>query len=128
MWSSPQPWAVPQHVHVEREVGDQALQPRILVLELADPPDLVDPEMPVPPLPHVERGLADPELTADITDRRPGVRLAERVGDLLLRELRALHRAASSARLQTAEAAFTLVWGAVDFRGDVRLARTARFP
>jgi hypothetical protein len=42
-------------VLVEREVRDQALQPRILVLELADPPDLVDAEMPVALLPDVER-------------------------------------------------------------------------
>ena len=51
-----------------------ALRPRILVLELADPAHLVHPEVPVALLPDVERGLADPELAADVADRRAGDR------------------------------------------------------
>jgi hypothetical protein len=64
---------------------------RILVLELADAAYLAHAEMAVALPPDVERGLADAELAADVADRRSGVRLAERVGDLLLRELRLLY-------------------------------------
>jgi hypothetical protein len=80
-----------EHVLVEREIGDEPLQPRILVFELAHAPDFVHAQMPEPLLPNVERRLADPGLAADIADRRPCLRLPERVRDLLLRKLRPLH-------------------------------------
>src|SRR5216684_1270565 len=43
-------------------------------------------------LPRVERGLADPQLPAHVADRGAALGLAQRVGDLLLGEFRALHR------------------------------------
>jgi len=48
------------------------------------------PQLPVPGLPPEERGLADPELAADVLDRQPGLGLTEGEGDLLLGELRLL--------------------------------------
>src|SRR4029434_10778180 len=55
VWASTfAPERLSQHVLVEREVGDQALQSRILVLELADAAHLVDAEVPVALLPDVE--------------------------------------------------------------------------
>ena len=70
-----------QHVFIEREIGDDPLQARILVLELPHPAQLADAQVPVAFLPDVERGLADAELAADIGDRRAGFRLPERVGE-----------------------------------------------
>jgi hypothetical protein len=85
VWASTfAPEGLRQHVLVEREIGDQALQPRILILELPHASHLVDAEVPEALLPDVKRGLADPELAADVADRRPGIGLPERVGDLLL--------------------------------------------
>src|SRR5262249_54658499 len=81
-----------QHVFVEGEVGHQALQPRVLVLELAQAAQLAHAQVGVLLLPDIERGLADAELAADVWHRRAGFDLAERIRDLLLGELRALHR------------------------------------
>jgi hypothetical protein len=47
-------------------------------------------------LPSVERLLADPQLAADLGDRRPTLSLLQRKGDLLLGELRLLHPENSS--------------------------------
>ena len=89
------PWGVfsqrpRQHVFVEREIGDQALQPRVLVLQLPEAPDLAHAQVGVLLLPRVERGFADPQLPADVRDRRARLDLAQRIGDLLLGESRAM--------------------------------------
>ncbi len=76
---------------VEREIGDEPLQARILILELAHPAHLVHAKVAVALLPDAERRLADPELPTDIADRRPGFCLPARVRHLLLGELRPLH-------------------------------------
>ena len=81
-----------QHVLVEREVGDQALQPGVFVLELPQAAELAHAQVRVLLLPRVERGLADAQLAADVTDRGAGLDLAEGIGDLLLGEFRALLR------------------------------------
>lgn len=47
---------------------------------------------PVLLLPGVDRRFTHPELPADVADRGVRLDLAQRVGDLLLGELRALHR------------------------------------
>ena len=49
---------------VERQVGHEAFQPRILVLELPEPPKLAHAQMRVLLLPDVERRLAHAELAA----------------------------------------------------------------
>src|SRR5262249_48342149 len=85
------PEGLREHVLVEREIGDQAFQPGVFILELPDPPYFVHAEMPVALLPDVERGLTDAELATHIRHRRPRLGLAERVGNLLLRKLRPLH-------------------------------------
>src|SRR4029450_11951098 len=81
-----------QHVFVEREVGDYALQPGVFVLELPQAAELAHTPVRVLLLPRVERGLADPQLPAHVADRGAALGLAQRVGDLLLGEFRALHR------------------------------------
>src|SRR5438093_7962564 len=76
---------------VEREIGDQPLQSRILVLELPHPAHLVDAQMPEPLLPDVECGLADAELPTDVGGGCPRLGLPERVRHALLGKLRPLH-------------------------------------
>src|SRR5712691_9115228 len=68
------PESLRQDVLVEREIGEEELQRGILLLKLANPAHLVDPEVPVALLPDLERGLADPELAAHVAGgpaRRP---------------------------------------------------------
>ena len=69
---------------VECEVRDQTLQPRVFVLELPQAAELAHAQVRVLLLPRIERGFTDAELPADVADRRPGLDLAEGVGDLLL--------------------------------------------
>ena len=71
------------HVLVEAEVGDQPLQPRVLLLELAQPPELTHPEMRVLLLPRIERRPTHPQLPAHVLDGGPGFLLPERVDHLL---------------------------------------------
>lgn len=66
-------------------------------------------------------GLADPQLPTHIRDRRACLRLAERVGDLLLRELRLLHPVPPGGRGTAEAGALLYLWRAVDFGGDVIL-------
>ena len=66
---------------VEREIGDEPLQPIVFVLELPQAAQLTHTQVRVLFLPGVEGGFADPELAAHITDRCSGVGLAQRVGD-----------------------------------------------
>src|SRR5690606_32675680 len=84
-----------QDVLVEREVGDEALEPRVLLFELPQPAQLTHAQVRELPLPDAERRLADAQLPADIAHRCPALRLADGVGDLLFRILRPLHRRAS---------------------------------
>lgn len=81
-----------QHVFVQREIGHQAFQPPILVLQLPHTAEFAHPQMREFLLPLVERRLADPQLPADVGGRAAALRLPQRVGDLFLRKLRALHR------------------------------------
>ena len=71
-----------QHVLVERQVGHQALQAPVLLLQLPHPAQLAHAQMRELLLPLIERRLADPQLPADIRRRRPALGLPERVGDL----------------------------------------------
>src|SRR5207302_7049676 len=80
-----------QDVLIEREVRHQALEARVLIAQLAQLPDLGEPELRVLLLPQVKARLAHPELPAYIRDRRAAFRLAQRHGNLLIRKSLALH-------------------------------------
>src|SRR5579871_2368885 len=80
-----------QDVLVEREVGDQALQARVLIAQLAELADLGEPELGVLLLPEVKARLAHPDLPADVRHRRSAFGLAQCVGDLLVGKSLALH-------------------------------------
>ena len=75
-----------EHVPIERQIGYQALQARVLVAKLPQLAYLEDPEIRVALLPDVVRRLTDPHLPADIRHRLPGGALLERKKDLLLRK------------------------------------------
>src|SRR5215470_18056776 len=96
-----------QHVFVEREVGDQTLQSGVFVLELPQAAELAHAQMRVLLLPGVERRLAHAELPAHVADRSAALGVAQRVGDMLFGEFRALHRVPSRVSW-TAEAATVL--------------------
>jgi hypothetical protein len=65
-------------VLVEHEIGDQALQVCIFVLELPHAPHFVRTQVPVALLPDVEGRLTDAEQAADIADGCARLRLPER--------------------------------------------------
>src|SRR5262249_36656183 len=83
------------------------------------------PQVPVALLPDVEGRLTDAELAADIADGGARLRLPERIGHLLLRELRPLHPAAPSAWLQPAEAALYSSFGLSSISGRRQHLRRA---
>ena len=62
---------------IEREIGHQALQPPVFVLELPEPPELAHAQVRVLLLPGIDRRFTDAELPADIADPRAGLDLAE---------------------------------------------------
>src|SRR5579862_122425 len=80
-----------EDVFIEREVGHQALEARVLIAQLAELADLGEPELRVLLLPEVKARLAHAELPADIRHGRPAFGLAQRVGDLLVGKSLALH-------------------------------------
>jgi hypothetical protein len=86
-----------QHRLVEREVGDDLLQPPVLLLELPQPPDLGHAHVAEPLLPAIERLLTDAELAAELDHGRAGLRLPQREADLLLRVTLPGHRLPSPA-------------------------------
>src|SRR5690606_5582070 len=81
-----------QYVLVERQISNQPLQLRVLLAQLSQLAQLRRPQVRVLLLPDVERRLADAHLAADIGHRRATLRLPQRIGDLLVRVPRALHR------------------------------------
>jgi hypothetical protein len=103
-------------VFIEGQVGDESLEPRILVLERSQLAELTDAEVRVRLFPDVERGFADAHA-AHIRRRRSAFDLAEHIGDLLFGELRFLHRSSSSHRGPRSGQAF-LVSTAVVFGGE----------
>src|SRR5215470_17367120 len=105
-----------QHVLVEREIGDQALQPIVFVLELPQAAELTHAQVRVLLLPGVEGGLTDPQLPAHVPDRGPALGLAQGVGHLRLGEFRALHRSRPF-WVDRRRRHFTLVLGCRCFRG-----------
>src|SRR5215467_4329582 len=69
-----------QRVLVEREIGDQALQPIVFVLELPQAAELAHAQVRVLLLPGIEGGLTDPQLPADVPDRGTALGPAQGVG------------------------------------------------
>jgi len=112
---------LPPHVLVERGIGDEPLQPRVFVLELARAAELTHAQVRVLLLPHVERGFADAELAAGV-DRRASLDLAEGIGDLLFGEFRSLHWSRSFV-VDRRSRHLTLVLICRRFRGRRQLTR-----
>jgi hypothetical protein len=81
-----------QNVPIERQIGYQALEARVLIAQLPQLAHLQNPHVRVPFLPDVVRRLADPHLPAHIRDRLAGVPLLQGEQDLLLGELGLLNR------------------------------------
>ena len=92
---------------VEREIGDDPLQAGTLVLQLAQAPQLVQARVRVLLTPLIERRFTHSELAHTSATGIPA-RLTQRVGYLLFRELRALHRSLPFLRSGTDEAKLTL--------------------
>src|SRR5690606_23864998 len=76
---------------VEHGVGQQTLQPRVLVLQRLQPARLRDIHPAEAGLPVVDRGVADPVLAAQVGDRNSRLMLLQNSDDLLFREAAALH-------------------------------------
>jgi hypothetical protein len=72
-------------VFVERELGDQTLQPSVLITQLTYLPDFLHAELALRLFPQVEDRLAHAQLPAHVDHGRPAFSLAQRVGDLLFR-------------------------------------------
>ena len=77
---------------VEREIRDQALQPRVFILELPPAAELTHAQVRVLLLPRVECGRADPQLPTHVPDWGAAFGLAEGLRHAFLGEFRALHR------------------------------------
>lgn len=78
---------------VELEIGNEALQPIVLVLKPPEAAHLARPEMGELLLPDIERRLAHARLSADVRDGGAALRLAQDIGDLFFAKTRLLHRA-----------------------------------
>ena len=63
-------------------------QARVFVLKLPEAAELAHAQVRVLLLPRVEPRLADPQLPAEVPDPRARLDLPQRIGDLLLGELR----------------------------------------
>ena len=89
---------------VQHGVSQQPLELGVLILERPRPLRLGPVHAPVLGLPGVEGGGADAMLAAHVGGLRSGLLLAQDGHDLLLGELRSLHRPAlSSGRTQTSD-------------------------
>jgi hypothetical protein len=81
---------------VERQLGDELIEPRVLPLEILQPRELGLRQRPVLLAPAIERGLGYTVLPAELRHRHPGLRLLDGIPDLLLREPTRAHRAPRS--------------------------------
>lgn len=71
---------------VQREIGDEALQPTIFFLQLPEAPQCAHAQMGVLFLPHINRGFRHTPLPTDPAHRGAGVTLAKGIDDLVFRE------------------------------------------
>src|SRR5689334_18687325 len=105
---------------IEGQVGHQAFQPRILVLERPELTDFGDAQVGVLLRPDVGTWLTDADLAADVRRRRAAFDLAEGIGDLPFAELNFDFFMRSVPLLGTAEAAIPLFSAAGVFGEDVK--------
>jgi hypothetical protein len=84
-----------ERVVIQCEIGDQALEPCVLVLKLAESAQLADLQPAVPGLPPVEGLLADPVPTAEVGRLGTHLGLLQHGDDLLLGESLSSHRSSS---------------------------------
>lgn len=80
-----------QHLLVERQIRDDLLQPRILLLELPQPLHLRRHQTRILLLPIEERCRAAPGFPAELRDGRPVLRLLDDERLLRVREPRCFH-------------------------------------
>src|SRR5471032_1706261 len=80
-----------QHGVVQHRLGQQLLQPTVLVLQRPQPLGLRHFQTAVLRFPLVERRTADPMLAADVRRRRTSLMLPQNTDDLLFREPSLLH-------------------------------------
>jgi len=85
-----------QDLLVQGQIGDQAFQAAVLLLQLPQLAQLGDAEAGVLLLPDVERGFADARLLANVRDERSRLGQAQRVDDLFFGEPRLLHRSSGA--------------------------------
>jgi hypothetical protein len=78
-------------VLVEHELGDQTLQPGVLITQLTHLSDLGHAKLAVLLLPQVEARLAHAQLPIYVDRGRSALSLAQRVSDLLFRKRLAFH-------------------------------------
>src|SRR5262249_30896299 len=81
-----------QNGDVQHRLGQQLLQPRVLVLQRLQPPRIRHVETAELGLPLVKRRARDPMLAANVCRRAPRLLLAQDPDDLLFAEPTALHR------------------------------------
>jgi hypothetical protein len=79
-------------VPIQRQIGHQALEPRLLITQLPELANLQETHVRVALLPHVVGRFANTHLPADIRNRLPGISLLEGKQDLLLGKSALLHR------------------------------------
>src|ERR1700716_3578979 len=83
---------------VQHGVGQQPLQPRVLVLQRLQPLGLRDVHPAEPRCPFVNAGVADAMLAAQIGDRNAGLMLLQNPDDLSEKRLRFMLWSSSWAR------------------------------
>src|SRR5213594_4429356 len=84
-----------QGLVIECEIGDQALEPAVFMLERAQAPGLIHLEARVLGFPAIEGLLADGVTPAEVDALRPRLGFLQDPDDLLLGEPLSLHRGAS---------------------------------
>lgn len=80
-----------QHLLVQAQVGDHALEAGVLLFQLLQAAQLADAQAAVFLLPVVGGGFGNTHLAADLGDGGAGLRLAQREGNLFFGELRFFH-------------------------------------
>ena len=69
---------------IEREIGHQPLQLRVLFAQLPEFPQFTQPQPRVFPFPHIERLLTHPHVSTNLRYGRPALRVSQSGQDLFL--------------------------------------------
>src|SRR5690606_15058225 len=113
-----------EHLDVESLVGNELLEPPILLFELLQPPRLVDLHASELRFPAVEGGRRDAQFPAHVLHLHAGVGLFERVDDLFL-GVPALPHEPYPTRLGS-RFAWSTFWGQGQMRPASRHSKKAR--